>query len=249
MLNQFSSSTIQLDKERPDSSGDAKCKVFKGKSSAMFYTGFRPVFTGYNGQNGLIRRISVYQCNPANAELLKSFIGGTYNCYEEDFKPTSFCKSLLFVWAPGSTGELLEKGTGIKSLNNDMRRHHLLLQVIYNPGTGFLTDESGIRLYHTRNVLRQAGKMVVGHRSSNKLVILPNVSNWRTLGLCPSACMKEGKINVSSVTLHAGMTAVNVKLSVVNDGIIKPIISGYRSDYQPVRQLQPTVEVDRSRMH
>merc|ERR1719320_2087836 len=36
-LEQFPSSTFRLDLIRPDSRGDAKCKVFKGRSSANYY--------------------------------------------------------------------------------------------------------------------------------------------------------------------------------------------------------------------
>ena len=70
-LHEFSSSSFRLDLTRPDSGGDAKCKVF--------YTGFLPIHKGYNGDNGLIKRMTVYQCDTA-----EQFTGDTVNCFDDD---------------------------------------------------------------------------------------------------------------------------------------------------------------------
>ena len=118
-LHEFSTSSFRLDLTRPDSAGDSKCKVFKGRSAAKFYTGFIPIHKGYNGENGLIQRMTVYQCDTANRDLAEQFIGDTVDCYDDDYLPYSFFKSILFIWTPGSKGEMLKGETGLKALLNE----------------------------------------------------------------------------------------------------------------------------------
>ena len=101
----------------------------------------------------------------------------------------------------------MQEETGLKTLVNEKRKHYFLLQVIYNAGTGFLTDDSGMELFYTRKEMEPAGKMIVGHRPSNKLIIMPQADGWRTTGLCSSKCLDSSGVdmmNISSVSLHAG---------------------------------------------
>ena len=142
-LQQFSSSTHRLDLGRPDSRGGARCKVFRGTSSAKFYTGFLPVLTGYNGENGLLRRITVYQCSPGSSDLVTEFTTDTQDCGTGSYPPHTVCKAVLFSWAPGSGGEILGEGVGLEA------HHYLLLESSYNAGTGFLADSSGVQLFYT----------------------------------------------------------------------------------------------------
>ena len=54
------------------------------------------------------------------------------------------CGRLLVIWAPGSRGEQLPVSAGV-----EMRGGHLMLEVTYNPGTGWLYDSSGIELFYS----------------------------------------------------------------------------------------------------
>ena len=246
-LEQFPSSTFRLDLIRPDSRGDAKCKVFKGRSSAKYYTGFVPVLKDYNGGNGLLRRMTVYQCDPASSDIAKEFTAKTQDCNDGNYPPHTVCKSVLFIWTPGSGGEMLQQGAGLEALLDEKRKHYFLLENIYNAGTGFLSDNSGVELFYSRQALQPAGKMIIGHRHSNKLVVMPEVEDWRTTGLCSSLCLRMSTvnmINISSVSLHAGDQVDKVRLVVMQEGRSETVVSGYRSDYQPVRQLYTPYGVD-----
>ena len=100
-----------------------------------FYTGFSPVFSRYNGENGLIGAIRVWECHDKKG--LEEYLTETrtYNQIVPQCKvgfhfltlsPISIisCQRLLFSWGPGSVGEQLAKGTGIKV----ERGHYILLQ-------------------------------------------------------------------------------------------------------------------------
>ena len=80
----FRAHSLKLDTHRPKVDGDKKCKVFKGKSAAKFYTGFTPLLKGYNGKNGLIQYISVYQCDPKFSEYAAKFTDDTFSCGKEN---------------------------------------------------------------------------------------------------------------------------------------------------------------------
>ena len=246
-LEQFPSYNFRLDLIRPDSRGDAMCKVFKGRSSAKFYPGFVPILKGYNGGNGLLRRMTVYQCDPASSDIAEEFTADTLSCNDANYPPYKVCKSVLFIWTPGSGGEMLQQGVGLESLLDENRKHYLLLENIYNAGTGFLSDNSGVELFYSRQALQPAGKMIIGHRHSNKLIVMPEVDDWRTTGLWSSSCLRMSSVdmmNISSVSLHAGDKVDKVRMMVIQEGRSETVVSGYRSDYQPVRQLYTPYGVD-----
>ena len=124
----------------------------------------------------------------ASSDLAEQFTADTLDCYNGDYLPYSFCKSVLFIWTPGSGGEMMRDGTGMEALLNVKRKHFLLLSVLYNAGTGFLSDDSGMKLYYTSKDMEPAGKMMVGHRQSNKLIIMPGVDGWTVSCICHSQC-------------------------------------------------------------
>ena len=90
--------------------------------------------------------MSVWECRPASLGALGDFLRGTKDCSSGDFPPFDLCRRKLFTWGPGSLGEELGEGRGLAV----ERGHYLLLQVVYNPGTGFLEDESGLELHYSR---------------------------------------------------------------------------------------------------
>ena len=242
-----SSVTAKLDLHRPSPGGDAQCKVVKGRSSAKYYTGFVPVLRGYNGENGLVRRVTVLQCDQAHADTVAGYVKDTVGCYDDDYFPYKLCKSILFIWTPGSEGERMEEGTGMKAARDEKRQHFLLVQVLYAAGTGFLSDDSGLKLFYTGEDRQSAGKMMVGHTQSNNLLIMPGEAEWKTTGLCPYSCLAGGgveSINISSVSLHAGDMAGSMRMVAVQEGGMKTVVSGFRSDYQPVRRLYSPHRLD-----
>ena len=100
---------------------------------SRFYTGFSPVFSRYNGENGLIGSVKVWECDGKKG--LEDFLKETKSCSRvmPQCKVSFYfikdhiisAQRLLFSWGPGSLGEQLPEGTGIKV----ERGHYLLLQV------------------------------------------------------------------------------------------------------------------------
>ena len=87
---------LRLDLGRPDGRGESRCKLFRGRSSARFflhlvscgiylnylarfYTGFSPVFSRYNGENGLIGAVRVWECADGKKGL-EDFLKETRSC-------------------------------------------------------------------------------------------------------------------------------------------------------------------------
>ena len=54
------------------------------------------------------------------------------------------CSKILFLWSPTSKGEKFPKNYGLTAEEGS-----LLLEVVYNPGSGYLYDGSGLDLYYS----------------------------------------------------------------------------------------------------
>ena len=134
-LNSFQSFQVNTDKIRPKPEGEETCKKFQVPKSAKFLKGFVPVFTGYNGENGLIRQISVHSCK---TQMMSEDPG---ICDISDYS----CSQLIFLWTPGTQGEIFKESSGFQLSENET----LVLKISYNPGTGWLYDTSGMKLYFT----------------------------------------------------------------------------------------------------
>ena len=95
-LKAFPQRDFRLDTFRPGPDGEARCQVFGISSSATVYKGFTPLLFGYNGRNGLVRSITLYQCND------KILVGETKKChvYLHD------CRHVIYTWHPGVIGEV-----------------------------------------------------------------------------------------------------------------------------------------------
>ena len=106
-------------------------------SFSRYYTGFSPVFSRYNGENGLVGGMKVWECKSKDG--LEDYLKATRSCNRvvpqcqvgvcllEIISIFSFPQRLLFAWGPGSGGEELAEGSGIKV----ERGHYILLQVCH----------------------------------------------------------------------------------------------------------------------
>ena len=102
----------------------------------------------------------------------------------------------------------------------------------YNPGTGFLTDDSGLVLsYHRRADLRPVGRLLV--TSPEKLLVTSSLEQQAAAAslLCTSSCLSSqvsekdllslkhllqvSLVNVTSLSLWGSPTTDMVKVSVV----------------------------------
>ena len=98
------------------------------------------------------------------------------------------------------------------------------LQVEYNPGTGFLTDDSGVVLrYHRKADLRPVGQLLVtgaldqstkvGQTSEIGQTSKTSVSSST---LCPSSCLSSQVENTSNYLTHINVSNVLLQVSLVN---------------------------------
>ena len=224
LQTEFKSFSAQLDKIRPVAEGEARCKMLKAPSSSRFFTGFTPIIHGYNGENGLIRQMTVYQCRPE-----ADYIRATAACQEAQKES---CSQVVFVWSPGSPGEQLPAGAGL--VRGDRK---LLLEVVYNRGTGWLYDQSGLQIFYSKEELEQeVSKVVVragreeGGQEGGQVVT----------GLCAEACLPR-PLPLLSVSLHEAGGEREASLA-SQAGLL---LSGYREQFQPSRSLARLVEVTR----
>ena len=65
------------------------------------------------------------------------------------------CHRIVFTWHPGTQGEVLALDL---LLDSDI----LMLEVVYNPGTGWLKDSSGLRIHYSPEIPDPAR---LGHRA------------------------------------------------------------------------------------
>ena len=217
----FKSFSAELEKIRPVAGGESKCRMMKAPSRSKYLTGFTPIIHGYNGENGLIQQMTLYQCS---AEV--KYDRRTGGCEEEEKEA---CSEVMFVWRPGSGGEVLPQGTGLERADRK-----LMLEVVYNSGTGWLYDQSGMEIFYSEAELseRVVKVTVVGGREEESSLVT---------GLCAGACLSPATaVTVLSVSLHGereGMVSLASEAGVV--------VSGYREEYQPTRYLMERLEARR----
>eukprot|EP00094_Tigriopus_californicus_P006034 TCALIF_05811-PA protein Name:"Protein of unknown function" AED:0.07 eAED:0.07 QI:32/0.8/0.5/0.83/1/0.83/6/0/465 len=117
------------------------------------------------------------------------------------------CQDVLFVWSPGSDGEVLPKDMGIevKPKNADGRRY-VMLMTYYKKALS--TDSSGMTLVHgSGSSFTKVAKMMVGHYVSSKMVVMPG-QDWTVQGICHSDCSANSEltstteITVVSANIH-----------------------------------------------
>ena len=223
----YKSFTAKLDKIRPSAGGEAQCRMVRAPSRAQFFTGFTPSIHGYNGENGLIRQLSVYQCQ-AEAEYDRK----TGAC--DDAKKQS-CSQVVFVWSPGSAGEKFPPGAGIVRADRK-----LLVEIVYNRGTGWLYDQSGLQIFYSQEEVGQPlSKLVV--RGGREEEGGEGGERVRVTGLCAQSCLSQ-PLSLLSLSLHE--TGGEGEVSLANQaGVL--LSSGYREQFQPTRTLGEVVEVTR----
>ena len=209
--------TLRSQQSRPDAAGDARCTVFKSRSSVTFYTGFLPLLKGFNGENGLVRSMGLWECPPSSKEALAREKGVTRGCYGEEHPALVLCQRPLFTWGPGSPGEQLEEGSGLEV----ERGHLLLLRVEYNPGSGFLMDDSGLEvLYQRRKGLRPVARLEVASLGSS--------TEGRSLALCPASCLASDQVLLLPPLLRVQVRRVNVTSVALSGG---PLTSSAKVGY------------------
>ncbi len=108
------------------------------------------------------------------------------------------CQDVLFVYTRGYTGgEEMPDGYGIKAnpADEDGNRHFMLLTVYAEAFDGQFSDRSGVTAYTADGDadLHEAGKLLVGHQVSSKMVVLP-AKGWAVQGVCHSGCTGAGGV-------------------------------------------------------
>ena len=91
----------------------------------------------------------------------------------------------------------------------------------YNPGTGFLTDDSGIVLqYHRKSGLRPVGRLLVtsalGQSTDHGQKSELGQTSVSPSTLCPSSCLSSQVENTSNYLTHVDVSNVVRQVSLVN---------------------------------
>ena len=106
-----------------------------------------------------------------------------------------------------------------------------MMEGVYNSGTGWLYDQSGMEVFYSETKLSERVVKVTvrgGREEESGLVT----------GLCAGRCLSPtGAVTVLSVSLH-GEKEGRVSLA-TEAGLL---VSGYREEYQPTRYLMKAME-------
>ena len=196
-LEEFPSVTFSLARLRPHPDGEAQCRMFEVPPSARLYKGYAPAISGFNGDNGLIRSMILYQC------ASRGRVTGNEKC--ERFAEE--CSEVIFIWCPGSSGERLVADLRVST-------DRVMLEVVYNSGTGWLYDSSGVQVYLSSRAPSET------ELATRLLLTTPTVE-------------LECEASLVSVSLHSNLAVDNIRLTADSD----TVISGYQSHHQPTRHL------------
>ena len=196
-LEEFPSVTFSLARLRPHPDGEAQCRMFEVPPSARLYKGYAPAISGFNGDNGLIRSMILYQCTA------RGRVTGNEKC--ERFAEE--CSEVIFIWYPGSSGERLVADLRVST-------DRVMLEVVYNSGTGWLYDSSGVQVYLSSRAPSET------ELATRLLLTTPTVE-------------LECEASLVSVSLHSNLAVDNIRLTADSD----TVISGYQSHHQPTRHL------------
>ena len=99
--------------------------------SATRWKGFTPLLTGFNGENGLVRSVTLFSCRATSARGLSRGVSRDCAVHLRD------CDEVLLTWHPGTRGELLAADLAVSSTT-------VMLEIIYNSGTGWLKADSHV---------------------------------------------------------------------------------------------------------
>ena len=114
---------------------------------------------------------------------------------------------MIFIWYPGSRGEKLVADLRVSSAR-------VMLEVVYNSGTGWLYDSSGLQLYLSPRV--------------------PSETDLTTRLLINTQPVEfQCEASLVSASLHSNRAVDNMRLT-SDSGMV---ISGYQSHHQPARHL------------
>ena len=107
---------------------------------ATRWKGFTPLLTGFNGENGLVRSVTLFSCRATSARGLSRGVSRDCAVHLRD------CDEVLLTWHPGTRGELLPVDLALSSTT-------VMLEVIYNSGTGWLKADSHVCRCRTQKYL------------------------------------------------------------------------------------------------
>ena len=226
-----------LDSELPTTNNDLKreafqdnvdptsslktCTIHRFSDDFDFYVGYKPDFSPSENEEH-IRLIMAYQCD--NVAIADENGDPDTNDVSDDgcvtdlgvnYDVSRFCKDPLFAWAPGSEGESLPSGFGVpaNAPQSDGDRY-VMLVVTYRKSSyddnDIERDNSGMAIYVSEDSsLTPAAKMLVGHHTSSKLIVMPT-PDWTVEGVCSASCT-----GYSGLSDEASVSKIGLFLSCV----------------------------------
>ena len=188
-----------------------------------------PLHHGVGGEQRPWRPVSALQLCPQCAAGLQA--DGAAVCGDR-----ARCGRLVGAWQPGSAGEVLGGGGALVAGG---RGALLLLEVEYNPGTGWLHDSSGLEMFYTdqepdNKVLSSPSwtqhTLTVTMLQVSRVVVRP--------GVCSASCLAQPAPLLSATLLGAATLATLGAGDTV-------AVAGARPEYSPTRHLQPGLATQR----
>lgn len=208
---------------------------------------YEPIIQAGNEQ--LVHHLVLHYCTGNAAD--SAYSPSAFQCYRGAPWVANNCRTNTFLaWAVGGKVFNFPSDVGY-SFGGPGDASYLMLETHYdNPyRSSGLTDDSGLRLYLTRELREHdAGSIMVGVSVGSNLLIPPYQSSFLSQGFCGEDCLSEGmgqvqEINVFANLLHAHLIGAKLRTRHFRNGTeLSPLQedNNYDFDYQETRSLTPT---------
>lgn len=237
---------------RDDMATQYWCKVFKTPPLARknHIIGYEPMIL--SNSTALVHHMLLYECD-APPGALDSFSSAHHPgapCYSHQM-PSDWenCVTPVATWVVGGEQKALPDHVGLPI---GPRQTYFMLEIHYdNPGLRKVIDNSGLRLFHTEEVRKHdGGVMMTGVTVTPLHLVPPLQTSYRSVGFCNDVCTSkvfpQMGIKIVSVLLHSHLAGRSMRLRHLRGDKEMPRIvedDKYDFNYQIDRNLHEEVTV------
>ncbi|XP_014208598.1 MOXD1 homolog 2 [Copidosoma floridanum] len=203
------------------------------------------------GNEYYLHHMTLYECRGNETKLKEAKRTNGSSCSSVDWLHAQ-CNTIAATWSLGSEGFNYPAEAGYALNGYDGPRYYMLETHYSNPQLdSFVTDNSGLRLYHTDKLrTHDAGVLSIGIDPNWRHIIPPGQPEVISEGHCISRCtgemLPDKGVNVFGVVMHTHQLGKKARLRQIRDGKeLAPIAadSSYDPNYQEFRRLQRPVKV------
>lgn len=230
------------------------CKIFHAPAikEKHHIIGFEPILN--RDRKSLVHHMTLFECsNPVfegtSSELDLWTKSKGVICNSDD-SSWDLCITPVATYGIGGGSQHFPPHVGIPLTG----KFYMLEIFYYNPSKKVFEDNSGLRLYYTKNLRKfEGGMMVSGVTPRSTQLVPPKQKQFTNLGICGKHCTSnefnifpDDGINIISVSPWTHSAGKKIRLSHIrNDTELEPIVEDnfHNYNFQEVRQLGNEVKV------